>query len=70
VLDPETGEVAEGSPLQNEVALRRFSIDKGLVAWVTPRGQDGRQSVVRVLGWIGDDFGEIETEQGSDLYLP
>jgi hypothetical protein len=70
VIDPETGEVAEGSPLQGEPALRRFSIDKGLLAWVTPRGQDGRESIVQVLGWKGDEFGEIETEPGSDLYLP
>jgi hypothetical protein len=70
VLDPETGEVADGSPLQGEPALRRFSIDKGRLAWVTPRGQDGRESIVQVLGWKGDDFGEIETEPGSDLYLP
>jgi hypothetical protein len=70
VLDPETGEVAEGSPLQGEPALRRFSIDRGRLAWVTPRGQDGRESIVQVLGWKGHDFGEIETEPGSDLYLP
>ena len=70
VIDPDTGEVAEGSPLQGEPALRRFSIDKGLLAWVTPRGQDGRESIVQVLGWKGDEFGEIETEPGSDLYLP
>jgi hypothetical protein len=70
VIDPDTGEVAEGSPLQGEPALRRFSIDKGLLAWVTPRGQDGRESIVQVLGWKGDDFGEIETEPGPDLYLP
>ena len=69
-LDPETGAVAEGSPLQGEAALRRFSIDKGLLAWVTPPGQDGQESNVRVLGWKGDEFGEIETEPGSDLYLP
>jgi hypothetical protein len=71
VLDPETGAVAEESPLQGgEPALRRFSIDKGLLAWVTPRGQDGRESIVQVLGWKGDEFGKIETEPGSDLYLP
>ena len=70
VLDPETGAVAEGSPLQGKAALRRFSIDKGRLAWVTPRGQDGRESNVQVLGWKGDEFGEIETEPGSDLYLP
>jgi hypothetical protein len=69
-LDRETGTVAEGSPLRGEAALRRFSIDKGRLAWVTPRGQDGKESTVQVLGWKGDNFGEIETEPGSDLYLP
>lgn len=70
VLDPETGAIAGKSPLQNEAALRRFTIDKGRLAWVTPRGQNGRESLVQVLGWKGDDFGEIETEPASDLYLP
>ena len=71
VLDPATGAVASRSPLQGGApALRRFSIDKGRLAWVTPRGQDGQESAVQVLGWKGDDFGEIETEPASDLYLP
>ena len=70
VLDPETGAVAEDSPLQGVAALRRFSIDQGRLAWVTPRGQDGRESTVLVLGWRGDDFGEIEPDSASDLYLP
>lgn len=70
VLDPATGVVQRGSPLQSEAALRRFAIDDGRLAWVTPRGQDGRASIVQVLGWKGDEFGEIETEPGSDLYLP
>ena len=70
VLDPETGAVAEDSPLQGVAALRRFSIDEGRLAWVTPRGQDGRESTVLVLGWRGDEFGEIEPDSASDLYLP
>jgi hypothetical protein len=70
VLDPETGEVTTESPLQGTPALRRFFIDKGRLAWVTPRGQDGQESAVHVLGWKGDDFGEIKTEPGSELYLP
>lgn len=69
-LDRATGAVVDVSPLRGEPALRRFSIDKGRLAWVTPRGQDGRESTVQVLGWKGDEFGEIETEPGSDLYLP
>ena len=70
VLDPDTGAVKRASPLQGEPALRRFAIDDGRLAWVTPRGQDGKESIVQVLGWKGDEFGEIETEPGSDLYLP
>lgn len=70
VIDPETGEVSTDSPLQGAPALRRFALDKGRLAWVTPRGQDGDESAVQVLGWKGHDFGEIRTEPGSDLYLP
>lgn len=70
VIDPETGEVSTDSPLQGTPALRRFFIDKGRLAWVTPRGQDGQESAVQVLGWKGDDFGQVKTEPGSELYLP
>jgi hypothetical protein len=70
VLDPTTGEVESRSPLQGAAALRRFTIDRGRLAWVTPSGQNGQESLVQVLGWKGDDFGEIETEPASDLYLP
>jgi hypothetical protein len=70
VLDPATGKIDSRSPLPGTPALRRFTIDKGRLAWVTPSGQNGRESLVQVLGWKGDDFGEIETEPASDLYLP
>ena len=69
VLDRETGAISDDSPLQGAPALRRFSIDKGRLAWVTPSGQDGQASVVQVLGWTDDDFGEIETQSGTDLYI-
>lgn len=70
VLDPESGTISEDSPLQGATALRRFVIDSGRLAWVTPNGQDGQESAVQVLGWTDDGFGEIESEPGSDLYLP
>jgi len=70
VIDPATGTVDSDSPLQGAAALRRFTIDTGRLAWVTPSGQNGKESLVQVLGWKGDDFGEIETEPASDLYLP
>jgi len=70
VLDPQTGAIATGSPLEGAAALRRFSIDKGRLAWVTPSGQNGQESAVLVLAWHGDEFGEVQTEPASDLYLP
>jgi hypothetical protein len=70
LIDRDTGEVSADSPLPGTPALRRFFIDKGRLAWVTPRGQDGQESAVLVLGWKGHDFGEIKTEPGSELYLP
>jgi hypothetical protein len=70
VLDPATGEIDGRSPLEDAAALRRFTIDRSRLAWVTPKGQNGQESLVQVLGWKGDEFGEIETESASDLYLP
>ncbi len=70
VVDPETGGIDPGtSPLVSEPALRRFSIDAGRLAWVSPDGQDGEQSAVRVLAWINDDFGQIQTLPAKDLYI-
>ena len=70
VIDPATGAIDDASPLEGAAALRRFTLEKGRIAWVTPSGQNGQESLVQVLGWKGDDFGEIETEPASDVYLP
>ena len=70
VLDPETGTLdSDMRPLAGEPSLRRFSIDKGRLAWVSPRGQDGQESAVQVLGWKGRNFGEIQTIPAKDLFI-
>lgn len=70
VLDAETGAVVGGpEPLPGAPALRRFSIDVGRLAWVSPSGQDGQESAVQVLGWSGTDFGEIRTIPAKGLYI-
>jgi hypothetical protein len=70
VLDPTTGAIAAGpEPLTGVPALRRFSIDVGRVAWVTPSGQDGQESTVQVLGWTSTEFGEIRTIPAKALYI-
>jgi hypothetical protein len=70
VLDPETGTLdPDVRPLAGEPSLRRFSIDKGRLAWVSPRGQDGQESAVQVLGWKGRNFGEIQTIPAKDLFI-
>jgi hypothetical protein len=70
VIDSETGAIEPSeTPLPAEPALRRFSIDVGRLAWVSPSGQDGEQSAVQVLGWSKDDFGEIRTIPARDLFI-
>lgn len=70
VLDPETGAIVAGpEPLPGAPALRRFSIDVGRLAWVTPSGQDGQESTVQVLGWSNTTFGEIRTIPAKALYI-
>jgi hypothetical protein len=70
VLDDSTGAIDPAVvPLPGAPALRRFSIDFGRLAWVTPSGQDGQESSVQVLGWSNDDFGEIRTIPSRDLYI-
>lgn len=69
MLDPEQGTIDARQPLPGVQALARFSIENGRVAWVSPPGQDGRESAVQVLAWRGDDFGEIETLPARDLYI-
>jgi hypothetical protein len=53
------------TPLPGTPALRKFSIEDGRLAWITPPGQDGNASAVRVLAWQDDDFGEIEAVAGQ-----
>jgi hypothetical protein len=69
VIDPVAGGIKPSSPLQGEPALRRFSIDANRLAWVTPSGQDGHESALKVLGWAGDTFGQIQTEPASNLLI-
>lgn len=70
VLDATTGSVdASVRPLPGAPALRRFSIDTGRLAWVSPRGQNGQESAVQVLGWAGREFGEIQTIPAKDLFI-
>lgn len=70
VLDPATGALLAGpEPLPGAPALRRFSIDLGRLAWVSPSGQDGQESSVQVLGWSGTSFGEIRTIPAKALYI-
>jgi hypothetical protein len=70
VLDPEAARIDETvKPLQGVPALRGFSIKAGRLAWVTPPGQDGRQSSVAVLAWKDNDFGHVETIQAQELLV-
>ena len=70
VIDPATGAVDPSlTPLPGSPALRRFSIDTGRLAWVSPPGQDGQESSVRVLGWAGREFGAIKTIPARDLFI-
>ena len=70
VIDPAAATIDAGlTPLPGSPALRRFSVDKGRLAWVSPRGQDGQESAVQVLGWEGRNFGEIKTLPAKDLFI-
>lgn len=70
VIDPEAGTASTApSPLQGEPALAAFSMDDNRLAWVTPAGQDGQQSAVKILGWSHSEFGKIQTRPGEDLLI-
>jgi hypothetical protein len=70
VIDPENGTIDAGhAPLPGTPALRRFSMETGRLAWVNPRGQDGQESTVQVLGWSKNNFGEIRTIPARDLFI-
>jgi hypothetical protein len=70
VLDLATGGVDPSvAPLPGVPALRRFSIETGRLAWVSPSGQDGQDSAVQVLGWNGNEFGEMRAIPAKQMYL-
>jgi hypothetical protein len=70
VLDPATGGIDPTiEPLPGVPALRRFTIDAGRLAWVSPSGQDGQESAVQVLGWSGNEFGEVRGNPAKLMYL-
>jgi hypothetical protein len=70
VLDPATGGIDPTiEPLPGVPALRRFTIDRGRLAWVSPSGQDGQESAVQVLGWSGNEFGEVRANPAKLMYL-
>jgi hypothetical protein len=70
ILDRAAGTIDAGpQPLPGAPALRRFSIDRGRLAWVSPSGQNGEESAVQVLGWSEHEFGEIRTNSARDLFI-
>jgi hypothetical protein len=70
VLDRAAGAINETlTPLQSERALKGVSIDEGRLAWVSPPGENGNQSSVRVLAWSDDNFGQVTTVPGEQLHI-
>jgi hypothetical protein len=70
VLDSALGAINDQlTPLQSERALKGVSIDEGRLAWVSPPGENGNQSSVRVLAWLHDDFGQVQTLPGEQLSI-
>jgi hypothetical protein len=56
-------------PLPSVTALRGFSMDSGRLAWVSPPGQNGNQSVVQVLAWSADTYGQVETLPAGQPFI-
>jgi hypothetical protein len=70
VLDPARGVINDQlSPLPSERALKGVSMDEGRLAWVSPPGENGDQSSIRVLAWKHDDFGQVQTVPGEQLAI-
>lgn len=70
IVDPETATVDGSlSPLSGVPALHGFSMNRGRLAWVSPPGQDGDESSVKVLAWKGSAFGHVETLPAQDLIV-
>ena len=69
-IDRDSGTIdTDVNPLPATPALRGFSIGEGRLAWVTPPGQDGESSHVRVLAWDGDEFGEVRSIAADRLVV-
>jgi hypothetical protein len=70
VLDSANGTINDQlNPLRSERALKGVSMDEGRLAWVSPPGENGNQSSVRVLAWSGDNFGQVTTVPGEQLHI-
>ena len=70
VIDPETGLVdPDLAPLPGVPALRGFSMEHNRLAWVTPPGQDGKDSRIAVLAWRGSLFGQNESDPQNHLKI-
>lgn len=70
VLDHANGAINDKlTPLPSERALKGVSMDEGRLAWVSPPGENGNQSSVRVLAWLHDDFGQVQTVPGEQLAI-
>jgi hypothetical protein len=69
VIDAATGSPESREPLAGVPSLRRFSIEANRLAWVSPPGQDGQESSLRILGWSSDEFGEITTEPAPEVFI-
>ncbi len=69
-IDAETGSIrSDVDPLPGVAALRGFSIGESRLAWVTPPGQDGDASHVRVLAWMGDEFGQLRSIAAQGAFV-
>jgi hypothetical protein len=70
VLDPAAGRIDPSlDPLPDTPALPGFSLETGRLAWVTPPGQNGQESSVRVLAWSHDAFGEVTSVPAQQLLI-
>jgi hypothetical protein len=69
VLDASGQVDPKQTPLPSVSAVRGFSIDAGRLAWVTPPGQNGEQSVVQVLAWSQNEFGKVQTIPAEQLFI-
>jgi len=70
VLDRAHGRISPDlKPLPSVAALRGYSIDSGRLAWVSPPGQNGNQSVVQVLAWSANTYGQVESQPAGQPFI-